>query len=136
MAIVLHGGSCSNFNHNHSHGNVKCNHSTEIQLPGSLEVSSRSPRNSLDFNNNDSNHGDLIIRQNKQSSHQGSNERNLNVEAALLHVLGDFLQSIGVLVAAIIIKINVSFEIFHDKLVDVIDCLFVFYFVSAQCQNN
>lgn len=115
MAIVLHGGSCFSFNHNHSHGNIKCNHSKErfedIELPSSLKVSSRSQRDSLDLNNNESDHR-VIIKQNKQHSHQGSNEKNINVEAALLHVLGDFLQSIGVLVAAIIIKFNVSFEIF------------------------
>lgn len=125
MAIVLHGGSCSSFNHNHSHGNVKCNHSKEIQLPGLLDIDSRSPRDSFDFNNNEDDQR-VIIKQHKQSTHQGSNEKNLNVEAALLHVLGDFLQSIGVLVAAIIIKINVSFQLFHDKLVEVIDCLFIF----------
>lgn len=111
MAIVLHGGSCSSFNHNHSHGNVKCNHSEDNQLPVLLPLNSRSQRDSLDLNNNESDHR-VIIKLNKQSSHQGSNEKNLNVEAALLHVLGDFLQSIGVLVAAIIIKFNVSFQIF------------------------
>lgn len=104
MAIVLHGGSCSSFNHNHSHGNVKCNHSKDVELPGLLEINSTSQRESFDFNNNEDDH-EVIFQRNK---HQGSKEKNLNVEAALLHVLGDFLQSIGVVVAAIIIKINVS----------------------------
>lgn len=36
---------------------------------------------------------------------------NINVQAAFLHVLGDFLQSIGVIVAAIIIKIYVRLRL-------------------------
>ncbi|CAO1303703.1 unnamed protein product [Diamesa hyperborea] len=119
MAIVLHGGSCSSFNHNHSHGNVKCNHSKDVELPGLLEIDSTSPRDSFDFNNNEDDH-EVIFQQNKQSTHQGSKEKNLNVEAALLHVLGDFLQSIGVVVAAIIIKINPN-----AKIIDPL-CTFLF----------
>lgn len=33
---------------------------------------------------------------------------NINVQAAFLHVLGDFIQSIGVIFAAIVMKIYVS----------------------------
>ena len=33
---------------------------------------------------------------------------NINVRAAFIHVLGDLIQSLGVLVAAFIIKFNVS----------------------------
>ncbi|CAO1325603.1 unnamed protein product [Diamesa tonsa] len=117
MAIVLHGGSCSGFNHNHSHGNVKCNHTKDVELPGLLEVNSTSQRESFDFNNNNEDDHEVIFQQNK---HQGSKEKNLNVEAALLHVLGDFLQSIGVVVAAIIIKINPN-----AKIIDPL-CTFLF----------
>ncbi|CAG9828646.1 unnamed protein product [Diabrotica balteata] len=35
--------------------------------------------------------------------HHGKNEENINVRAAFIHVLGDFLQSFGVFVAAIVI---------------------------------
>ena len=43
-------------------------------------------------------------------SHGGhkSSEENINVRAAFIHVLGDLIQSLGVLVAAFIIKFNVS----------------------------
>ena len=34
--------------------------------------------------------------------------KNINVQAALIHVIGDFVQSVGVLLAAILIKIKVS----------------------------
>lgn len=39
---------------------------------------------------------------------------NINVEAAFLHVLGDFIQSIGVIIAAVIIKLYVSRGNFID----------------------
>ena len=35
---------------------------------------------------------------------------NINVQAAFLHVLGDFIQSIGVIIAAVIIKFYVSYR--------------------------
>lgn len=38
---------------------------------------------------------------------QGS-KRNINVRAAFIHVLGDFIQSIGVFIAALIIYFKVS----------------------------
>uniref|UniRef100_A0A182Q4F6 Cation efflux protein cytoplasmic domain-containing protein n=1 Tax=Anopheles farauti TaxID=69004 RepID=A0A182Q4F6_9DIPT len=48
------------------------------------------------------------------------NSSNLNVRAAIIHVIGDFIQSIGVLVAAIVIKFAP-----HLKMFDPI-CTFVF----------
>ena len=35
-------------------------------------------------------------------------QKNINVRAAFIHVIGDIIQSIGVLIAALIIKIKVS----------------------------
>lgn len=35
-------------------------------------------------------------------------KKNINIQAAVIHVLGDFIQSIGVFVAALVIKIYVS----------------------------
>lgn len=43
-------------------------------------------------------------------NHSSEKQGNINVRAAVIHVLGDFIQSIGVLVAAIIIKLNVSVQ--------------------------
>lgn len=39
--------------------------------------------------------------------HGGKSEENINVRAAFIHVLGDLIQSLGVLVAAFLIKFNV-----------------------------
>uniref|UniRef100_A0A1I7WZI7 Zinc transporter 2 n=1 Tax=Heterorhabditis bacteriophora TaxID=37862 RepID=A0A1I7WZI7_HETBA len=38
-------------------------------------------------------------------SHNGGENNNVNVRAALIHVIGDLIQSIGVLIAALVIKI-------------------------------
>ena len=34
--------------------------------------------------------------------------KNINVQAAIIHVIGDFVQSVGVLCAAILIQFKVS----------------------------
>lgn len=43
-------------------------------------------------------------------SHSTSSESttNINVRAAMIHVIGDLLQSVGVLIAAVLIFFNVS----------------------------
>ena len=42
------------------------------------------------------------------SHSHGDDATNINVRAAFIHVLGDLIQSIGVLIAAFIIKFKVS----------------------------
>lgn len=77
MGLILHGGLCSKLNlvhHGHSHGGGGGGHNHSHSA--------------------NSGHG---------HSHARSS-RNMNVRAALIHVIGDLVQSIGVLVAAIIIK--------------------------------
>lgn len=41
-------------------------------------------------------------------STNSGNTANINVRAAMIHVIGDLLQSIGVLIAAVLIFFNVS----------------------------
>lgn len=48
----------------------------------------------------------------------------MNVKAAMIHVIGDLIQSLGIVVAAIIIKINNDY-----KIVDPI-CTFLFAFLG------
>lgn len=50
-------------------------------------------------------------------------KRNINIQAAVIHVLGDFIQSIGVFIAALVIKIYVSFVVFLAKVSVEIICL-------------
>lgn len=47
------------------------------------------------------------------SSSDEEHMENINVRAAYIHVIGDFLQSFGVLVAAIVIYFWVSFTYFN-----------------------
>lgn len=56
-------------------------------------------------------HGDGAGKIECEISDEQSSEfskKNINIQAAVIHVLGDFIQSIGVFVAAIVIKIYVS----------------------------
>ena len=49
----------------------------------------------------------------------------INVRAALIHVLGDFLQSVGVLISSIVIKLNPDYKI-ADPICTILFALIVF----------
>lgn len=85
MAAVLHGGSGHIFQHNHSHGNNLLIHQKSIS----------------------SGDDEKKILQIDGTQSECKSE-NINVQAAFLHVLGDFIQSVGVIIAAVIIKFYVS----------------------------
>ncbi|XP_059611214.1 proton-coupled zinc antiporter SLC30A2-like [Phlebotomus argentipes] len=63
---------------------------------------------------------DLTIQQQEGFNRSNKSNKNINVRAAMIHIIGDFIQSIGVLIAAIIIKIFPS-----AKVADPI-CTFIF----------
>jgi len=97
MFAILHAniGNPSISHHGHSHGN-KYEH--------------------LDERNHNHSHNDKqIINKDESLSVEiasgGHNHeivsQNINVRAAIIHVIGDFVQSLGVLFAAILIKIKV-----------------------------
>ncbi len=66
-------------------------------------------------------HGSGSSHSHKHHSHDGKkSKKNINVRAAFIHVLGDFFQSIGVLVAAVIIYFKPEWQ-FIDPI-----CTFVF----------
>ena len=84
LGVLLHGaphghthGGGSGHGHNHAIGDMNHNHSHVGEEPNS----------------------------NKRQAFKKAKERHLNVRAALIHVLGDLIQSVGVLIASIIIKI-------------------------------
>ncbi len=111
MGAVLHGGLCSKLglvHHGHSHGGGAGHahsaghdhahaHSTGHGHSHSVPIASllffflcgaiRMDRWTFFF-----------------STEQGDAGRNMNVRAALIHVVGDLVQSVGVLIAALIIK--------------------------------
>ncbi|XP_034479779.1 zinc transporter 2 [Drosophila innubila] len=53
---------------------------------------------------NEEGHNVVIANGLKPSQHNGTTERNLNLRAAMIHVIGDLVQSIGVFLASVLIK--------------------------------
>ena len=104
MASILHGNSCQSFHHHHSHGDNLFNHRSKSC--GNDEMKS------------------LQIDDSSSTKTQSAcKSENINVQAAFLHVLGDLIQSIGVIIAAVVIKFYVcklkswwSFKHFHNLL--------------------
>uniref|UniRef100_A0A915I8Q9 Zinc transporter 2 n=1 Tax=Romanomermis culicivorax TaxID=13658 RepID=A0A915I8Q9_ROMCU len=86
---------------------------------GLLVAHSHSSSNNLYVNNND----DEIITIRDGGVIKKHRQQNINVRAAFIHVLGDFFQSVGVLIAAYIIY-------YHPEL-QVVDpvCTFIFSFL-------
>lgn len=97
MGLTLH-------QHGHSHGGGGHGHSHGGSNP---------------VLNNKKERGDSDAESSTSHSHE-HNQENINVRAAFIHVLGDFLQSFGVLIAAIVIYFKPSWN-----LVDPI-CTFLF----------
>ncbi|CAG9796294.1 unnamed protein product [Diatraea saccharalis] len=79
MGLTLH-------QHGHSHGGGGHGHSHGASNP---VLNNKKERRDVDTESSE--------------SHHHSHQENINVRAAFIHVLGDFLQSFGVLVAAIVI---------------------------------
>ncbi|KAF0408911.1 cation efflux protein [Gigaspora margarita] len=67
--------------------------------------------------------GDAMLQEHGQTEHEhgnGDKEENVNIRAALLHVLGDFLSSLGVLISSIVIMFDQS-KVWVDPI-----CTFIF----------
>lgn len=87
MFALLHVDLCGGFisHHGHSHGHKHNEpHETELSV-----------------NNN------LINLDNERNFQPTKPKENINIRAAIIHTIGDFIQSIGVLIAAILIKVKV-----------------------------
>lgn len=84
-------------NRSYSHSRL-CDDIKNLQL---IPQSQIQHRNSVDSSNSSSGDSGRPCSEEKQ---------NINLRAAVIHVIGDFVQSVGVLVAAIIIKMNVSIK--------------------------
>lgn len=57
-------------------------------------------------------HGNSVTHGHSHSLTSSTAENNINVRAAVIHVLGDLIQSVGVLCAALIIKFYVSYTMY------------------------
>ncbi|XP_060807186.1 proton-coupled zinc antiporter SLC30A2 [Amyelois transitella] len=119
LALVLH-GCASDLAHHHTHGGAACAHShARAQSPRRFKLFRRRENKQTNGTlvNGDYSMKDLSsIEANVVSKH----DRNINLRAALIHVIGDLIQSCGVLLASILIKFYPA-----AKFVDPI-CTFVF----------
>ena len=100
MCGVLHPHS-HNHGHGHSHGKDKGQENSAEK--GSINFSLN------DFSSQKSGQKQRFwerIRRKKYTKH--SSEENINVRAAFIHVIGDLIQSIGVVIAGYIIKFKVE----------------------------
>jgi zinc transporter 2 len=93
MAKVLHSSPGHSHSHSHSHSH---NHNH-------FQTSSHESPGTSD-NNREKN---SLIHHHHHHSHM----ENVNIRAAFLHILGDLLQSIGVIIAAVIIVIEPEWQI-------------------------
>ncbi|CAH2097482.1 unnamed protein product [Euphydryas editha] len=112
LALVLH-GCASDIAHHHSHGGAACSHSHERRFP----LFRRQKQANGTIANGDYSMKDLASTEAHVTS---STARNINLRAALIHVIGDLIQSCGVLLAAVLIKIYPD-----AKVIDPI-CTFMF----------
>lgn len=127
MALSLHLGGGSGHHHHHHHHHH--GHSHHMQNQDQLSrYSSMDLLAAADANNNTSNDSNNSGHNNHQEDedetckHTGKDRspENLNIRAAFIHVIGDFVQSLGVLIAALVVYIWPEYQI-----VDPI-CTFVF----------
>lgn len=127
LALVLH-GCASDIAHHHTHGGAACSHS-HVHTHGHSHGAS--PQRSLlrIFRRREQKqangtlvNGDYTMKDlaNTEANVVGPQARNINLRAALIHVIGDLIQSCGVLLASVLIKFYPS-----AKFVDPI-CTFLF----------
>ena len=105
MGFVLHSEKCcgvakghAKFGHGHSHSHSHGNQTDRYEYEP-LDVASNRRERSL---------GEDEPHEGRESSPINHQHKNINVRAAFIHVVGDIIQSLGVLVAALIIKFKVS----------------------------
>lgn len=96
MGFVLHQSG-----HGHSHGGLSSKHSHS-------------------HGGDEDHEKEHLFHDEKESHHDHHQKVNINVRAAFIHVLGDLVQSIGVLIAAVIIKLKPTW-IMADPI-----CTFIF----------
>lgn len=116
-----HGFSGHHHHHNHNHED-SCEHEHIDTVAGNLPpmANSCSADDATRKLNGSLSNGSHHQGKKLNSNTEGRGRRNINVRAAFIHVVGDFLQSLGVLIAALVIHFEPSYAI-----VDPI-CTFIF----------
>jgi zinc transporter 2 len=93
-----HGGGGGGHGHGHGHSHGAAAKPSEAIVNGGF----RSSRDDIEGAGNESSSEESC------SSSQTHVKQNINVRAAYIHVIGDFLQSVGVFAAAIVIYFEVK----------------------------
>ena len=116
MFFILHANVCGNSlpHHGHSHGGGgghghSHGHHHEHSHNGSHnETDTLINAEHTEGENCEDEHGGEVVKAKKPG-------KNINVRAAMIHVIGDFVQSVGVLCAAILIHFKVCSIISDQK---------------------
>lgn len=110
MACSLHDASHGHSHHGHSHGSGG-------GLNGIFKKENKSQSNAPLIPETEEDGGEnrhIVTLEASNSSSDGIPKENINVRAAFIHVIGDFIQSIGILIASYIIYYKVKkFLFFH-----------------------
>lgn len=140
MAFTLH-GTHHHHHHGHSHDDHNHDHSNHSHLSHINETqnsnNARFPMNasekaSLTLNSSDATLNSSHTSMNNHPHHHDHDHHhhhhqkvktNINVRAAFVHVVGDFIQSLGVLVAALVIHFHPEWQIMDPI------CTFIFSFI-------
>ncbi|KAM8711942.1 hypothetical protein ACLKA7_012453 [Drosophila subpalustris] len=97
MMFVLHGSwFMGNTGHGHSHSHSLSHNHSHSHGYGHAQATAGS--------GSEEGHNVVITNGLKPSQHNNATERNLNLRAAMIHVIGDLVQSIGVFLASVLIK--------------------------------
>ncbi|XP_049880044.1 zinc transporter 2-like isoform X2 [Pectinophora gossypiella] len=119
LALVLH-GCASDIAHHHSHGGAACRAHAHAAPPPAPRPR-WAWRAHKHAHTNGSLNGDYTMKElTSDVAVSNAQPRNINLRAALIHVIGDLIQSCGVLLASVIIKFYPSAQ-FIDPV-----CTFVF----------
>lgn len=116
MGIVLQLERCcgtaarhTKFGHGHSHSHGNSHSRSRLKFPSLSRGNSHQQiigYEALDSNSLNTGTIDEAVLREDIPMHE---HKNINVRAAFIHTVGDIIQSIGVLVAALIIKFMVSY---------------------------
>nr|CAH8853784.1 unnamed protein product [Trichobilharzia regenti] len=129
MLLTLHDhghGHSHSHGHGHSHSSPSSGHTHSTDIPNTIKSESTNFNGICKEQNNNNNTIDNLSSSidvehgvNKER-YKAMNRQNITVRAAFIHVVGDLLQSIGVMVAAMVIYFQPAY-----KIIDPI-CTFLF----------